>query len=60
MATTAHSGRRHYRKGDINNLVDFDLLFWLIPEALGEKWTDINILGPYLPPGPSEGPIFRH
>ena len=32
---TVHSGRRHYRKGEINYLVGFDTLFWLIPEALG-------------------------
>ena len=29
-----HSGRRHYRKGEINYLVGFDTLFWLISEAL--------------------------
>ena len=32
---TLHSGRRYYRKGEINYLKGFDTLFWLIPEALG-------------------------
>ena len=31
---TVHSGRRHYRKGQINYLVGFDTLFWLILEAV--------------------------